>query len=283
MPRWFKVTASIIAVVIGQGWLALNVIGNLATAVDIFDWVPMWIRTLAAHKELAYQIGPWMFIVLGIGSLLAVHLWPERRGQETPPTPRPLATSPEKWKPGRGGVIDLDLPNPEIQVTPEMVRAMRIAKSVAKAGEELQRAYEEAERELSRKELKAEAVFVRGFDPNSAEARNAALLLLTRLRADGVKLRNEPPEYLFPEDFDAWAATIAGWMNEVIEALKPISLTDAEWFATLDTVPAARVPIPNIRLGTKEDRARFESVFRQHDYRLARLDRLLGKYGVGAT
>lgn len=43
-----------------------------------------------------------------------------------------------------------------------------------------------------------------------------------------------------------------------------------------------RVPIPNIRLNGSTDRKRFEAAFRQHDYRLVRLDGLLQKYGVGA-
>jgi hypothetical protein len=132
-----------------------------------------------------------------------------------------------------------------------------------------------------RREIEDEAAFVRGFDRNSREAKEAQLVLLTHLRDDGVMLRNEIPTFMSSAALTAWVGRLMDWMNAVIEALKPISAADSRWFATLDTVPPARVPIPNVRLSSKADRDLYESHFRQHDYRLARLDGLLQKYGVG--
>jgi hypothetical protein len=71
-------------------------------------------------------------------------------------------------------------------------------------------------------------------------------------------------------------------MKEVIETIKPVSHADAEWFATLGEVPSARVSIPNLRLGGEADRMIFVKTFREHDFRLKRLDDLLLKHGVGA-
>src|SRR5438094_7573324 len=103
--------------------------------------------------------------------------------------------------------------------------------------------------------------------------REDILHLLARLRTEGVVLRNEVPVYLLPEEFVPWTEKLLKWMNEVIDAIKLISPADAEMFATLDAVPPARVPIPNIRLGSKDDRAAFAQHFRQHDFRLAKLEK----------
>jgi hypothetical protein len=127
----------------------------------------------------------------------------------------------------------------------------------------------------------SEAEFDKAFSRASL-SHDDAKLLLARLRGEGVVIRNDVPPYLLPDEFVAWQSKVTGWMNEVIETIKVVSAADSEWFTTLDAVPAARVPIPNIRLATKEDLALFTSVFRQHDFRLKRLNDLLKKYGVGA-
>jgi hypothetical protein len=130
----------------------------------------------------------------------------------------------------------------------------------------------------------ADAEFEAGF--NRALRDNdpvANKLYLVHLRSKGVILRNDLPTFLTSADLNKWVNEVNGkWLGEVIDTLKILSQADSKWFETLDTVPPARVPIPNIRLGGKEDRALFESVFRQHDYRLARLEALLKKHGVGA-
>jgi len=130
-----------------------------------------------------------------------------------------------------------------------------------------------------------EQSFRHGFNKatfNRNPTREAAALRLAQLRDEGVVIRNDASRLLFTADLEAWVSKVNEWMGEVIEALKPMSVPDSEWFATLHTVPPSQVPIPNLRLGGQEDRALFVSIFRQHDYRLARLDALLKKHEVGA-
>ncbi len=131
-----------------------------------------------------------------------------------------------------------------------------------------------------------EKAFERGFTKaalRESGTRDIALLRLAQLRSEGVEIRNDAVNLLFTSHLDAWVVKIRKWMEDVIEALKAVNPADSEWFATLDAVPAARVPIPNVRLGGEADRVLFVSIFRQHDYRLARLDSLLQKYGIGAA
>lgn len=127
--------------------------------------------------------------------------------------------------------------------------------------------------------------FEKGFN-RAAFAQSAtkdeATLRLTQLRSEGVVIRNKSNELLTTSHLNVWMSEVNEWMDEVVNALKPVSGHDSVWFATLGEVPAARVPIPNLRLGGKDDRELFTHIFRQHDYRLARLDNLLKKYGVGA-
>jgi hypothetical protein len=133
---------------------------------------------------------------------------------------------------------------------------------------------------------KFEAEFATAFNRTLFESnksnKDAAILRLTQLRGEGVVIRNDANSLLFTSDLDAWVRRVTGWMNEVIEALRSVSVAESEWFATLDAVPGARVPIPNVRLGGEADRAMFVSIFCQHDYRLVRLERLLHKHGIGA-
>jgi len=112
--------------------------------------------------------------------------------------------------------------------------------------------------------------------------RAATVLRLTQLRGEGVGTRNSASELMFTADLDRWSAEIAKWMQTVAETIKIIDAADAEWFLTLGEVPPARVPIPNLRLGGDTDRTVFTKSFREHDFRLARLEKLLAKYGVGA-
>jgi hypothetical protein len=112
-------------------------------------------------------------------------------------------------------------------------------------------------------------------------SRDTALLYLTHMRSKGVRIRNEVPDHFTPSDLNGWVKTVTSWMNDVAGALKSVNEPDSVWFLALDTVPAARVPIPNIRLGGREERDLFVNTFRQHDKRLDRLDGLLHKYGVG--
>jgi hypothetical protein len=121
-----------------------------------------------------------------------------------------------------------------------------------------------------------EAVFER-----NPESKDAALLLLTRLRADGVALRNEA-EYVQDASLRVWLESIEQWMHDVINAISQVHEADSEWFKTLDTVPPPRIPIKS--LCTKQtDRNVHLHVYRQHDFRLVRLEQLLKKYGVAAS
>jgi len=132
-----------------------------------------------------------------------------------------------------------------------------------------------------RMELEAEASFLQGSSPKSNEAKEAQLLLLAHLRDEGVRIRNEVPVSMADTELAAWSEKLIEWMTAVSTALKPLSAADSKWFETLDTVPPARVAIPTVRLSGGQERARYEAGFRQHDYRVARLDGLLQKYGVG--
>jgi hypothetical protein len=131
----------------------------------------------------------------------------------------------------------------------------------------------------------AEMNFAKGFD-RATFARNpnskAAKVRLSQLRSEGVVIRNAGAALIFASHLEEWAKRIADWMKETIDAVKVIDEADGEWFAVLGEVPKARVPIPNLQLGGQADREMFVKLFREHDFRLARLDQLLKKYGIGA-
>lgn len=134
-------------------------------------------------------------------------------------------------------------------------------------------------------ENRDEAAFRLGYERGNFKitpGRDAAVLRLTQLRSEGVVIRNDGSGLPDTLDLDSWISQVNGWMNEVIEALTRVSAEDSEWFKTLGEVPLSRVSIPNVRLTGDLDRSLFSRTFCQHDYRLARLDGLLKKYGVGA-
>jgi hypothetical protein len=124
------------------------------------------------------------------------------------------------------------------------------------------------------------AAFNRTLFKDKKGDRNAVLLRLTELRETGVILRNSPMGILLPSDLEKWFRKVDEWTGDVTDALKNLDLADSKWFDTLDTLPPARVAIPNIRMTTEQKR--FELIFRSHDLRLVRLNDLLRKHGVGA-
>ena len=71
---------------------------------------------------------------------------------------------------------------------------------------------------------------------------------LTRLRKEGIGIRDSASELYYNGTFDDWSHKVHEWKNDVAQALKAISPADSEWFSTLDVVPPARVPAPNVRL-----------------------------------
>ena len=131
----------------------------------------------------------------------------------------------------------------------------------------------------------ADAQFEKAFHRAAAlkGSRESAKLVLAQLREEGVVIRNHPQSvgHMLTTELEDWIASITEWMEEAMEAIKTFDAADALWFRTLGEVPDPRVGIPNIRLGGKEERARYIKAFREHDYRLARLDKLFRKYGIG--
>ena len=125
-----------------------------------------------------------------------------------------------------------------------------------------------------------ETGFKRAIFEENKRDKGAVLLRLTDLRETGVILRNSPIGFLLPNDLKTWFHDIDEWTDDVITALKNINIPDSKWFETLDTLPPARIAIPNIRMAGEQ--SRFELTFRSHDLRLVRLTDLLKKYGVGA-
>jgi hypothetical protein len=123
------------------------------------------------------------------------------------------------------------------------------------------------------------AAFKRTLFKDKKGDRKAVLLRLTELRDDGVTVRNTPGFLTTPEEMKKWFLRVDEWTDDLLDALENLDAADAKWLATLDTLPPARVAIPNVRTGEK---SRFELVFRSLDCRLARLNDLLKKYGVGA-
>lgn len=133
-------------------------------------------------------------------------------------------------------------------------------------------------------ENEAEDEFVRGFNhatSHRVSTKDEALLHLARLRTEGLGIRNSASDLYYTGNLDGWSQKVIEWMTDVIGSLKPLSSADSEWFATLDVVPRARVPIPNVRLG-RDRNNEFHAIFNQHDYRLVRLEDLLKKYGAAA-
>jgi hypothetical protein len=94
---------------------------------------------------------------------------------------------------------------------------------------------------------------------------------LAELRADGVTIRNAALNFL---DASSWVYDTHQWMNRVIDTIKEIDKADAEMFRTLDAVPPPRVPHhPNAS-------PQLAKAFREHDFRLVKLERLIEKYGA---
>ncbi|MEK7459234.1 MAG: hypothetical protein AAB663_02395 [Patescibacteria group bacterium] len=113
-------------------------------------------------------------------------------------------------------------------------------------------------------------------------SRENALLLLTQLRRKGVAIRNDASGIQFTGQLDGWASRVDAWRQEAIKALAAIDRADSDWFAILDIVPPARVPL-HVRLTGEFDAHSLQSLYGQLDCRLDRLDRLLRKYGVGVS
>ncbi len=134
-------------------------------------------------------------------------------------------------------------------------------------------------RERSIEEFHEDAHFAYGFDPKGKEALEKAILLLARLRSEGVRIRNEVAA-VHDATVEQWIERTLTWMRDTIDALRLVSTADAEIFSTLDVVPNARVLLPTAI--TQQHLAdRLNSYYRQHDLRLVRLQELLLRYQSG--
>jgi hypothetical protein len=96
--------------------------------------------------------------------------------------------------------------------------------------------------------------------------------MLADLRTTGIALRNQGMH--LGVDIATWDRASLEWADKVTATIKQIDGPDAEWFKTLDAVPAARVRPLQL------DAAHHKS-FREHDYRLVRLEELIKRYSVG--
>lgn len=96
--------------------------------------------------------------------------------------------------------------------------------------------------------------------------------VLSVLRSEGVELRNQGLR--LGVDIAAWDRASTAWADKVVATIKEIDGPDAEWFRTLDAVPAARVQ--PLELDAKHLKS-----FREHDYRLVRLEELIKRYSAG--
>lgn len=113
----------------------------------------------------------------------------------------------------------------------------------------------------------------------NASNKDAAILRLTQLRGTGVIIRNEA-EGIQDEQLKPWLRRVEGWMEDVISVTRNIDQADAEAFRTLDTVPLT----PRVNIGSScrkpENIAALFKAYREHDYRLVRLAKILQKHGV---
>ena len=109
--------------------------------------------------------------------------------------------------------------------------------------------------------------------------RKLTRLYLARLRTRGVVLRNEinqvlpfQPGGILGNPVESWFGKLDTWRELVINGIELLDSADAEWFRTLDAVPSPRVSCPS-------DDPKITKAFREHDYRLKRLEDLIQKYG----
>ena len=96
-------------------------------------------------------------------------------------------------------------------------------------------------------------------------------VFLARLRTQGVELRNNGRIGLVDnEDFEHWERDTLEWHKNVYEALKQISVADAEWFGNMDVVPDPRLDLQNpVNTDTHPKR------YREHDFQVKRLGEMI--------
>jgi hypothetical protein len=102
------------------------------------------------------------------------------------------------------------------------------------------------------------------------EKRQRARIKLAELRDTGVAIRNECITML-PSRLPAWMARAEQWDTDATKAIAQIDHADSMWFATLDALPPARVPMSPLS-------AQQQKLYREHDFRLVKLEQLMNRY-----
>jgi hypothetical protein len=101
-----------------------------------------------------------------------------------------------------------------------------------------------------------------------------ARLELAKLRRIGVRLRNDGSRMSDEADVRNWLTQVDKRHDDVLACLRLVNEADAEWFRVLDTVPSPR---HERKCQITDDKLKWqhEKAFREHDYRLFRLDQLV--------
>jgi len=105
--------------------------------------------------------------------------------------------------------------------------------------------------------------------------REAVRLRVAELITEGAGLRNEATGDYNPfsaEEMIGWCGRATAWHNVVLDTLKKVSAADAEWYRTLDVVPAPTIPLAEPPCGTDEDGRR---LYAMHNFRLKKLEQLV--------
>lgn len=71
---------SVLVLVLGGGWWALSVIGNMALLADFPKVIADLASFVVKHQDVGYQIAPWVLMAMGVFALLLLR-WPHLFGQ----------------------------------------------------------------------------------------------------------------------------------------------------------------------------------------------------------
>ena len=99
-----------------------------------------------------------------------------------------------------------------------------------------------------------------------------ARVAISSLREAGVELRNRGSTKLKTNaDWESWRDETIQWEKDVYEAIKKISVADAEWFKTIDALPL----IPRVQLVKPINSDTHPKRYREHDFQLKRLGEMI--------
>ncbi|MGH6792086.1 MAG: hypothetical protein ACRECF_05035 [Methyloceanibacter sp.] len=100
-----------------------------------------------------------------------------------------------------------------------------------------------------------------------------ARVKIADLRHDGVRIRNDAL-VMTDKEWPTWNEKALKWNTDVTEEIKKISVADSIWFSVLDVVPPQRID-PAITPADPLIREKYLKLFREHDYRLKRLNNMI--------